>query len=78
MDQSLVHTISWGTSWTNGPESPRLWHAPNPLRGPIAILFISRDAFSDSIATFSGLFSWGIAQVSRDMLQMGYRTDMSV
>ena len=38
------------------------------LRGPVAILFISRDTLSDSIAQ---LFSWGIAQVSRDMLQNG-------
>ena len=42
------------------------------LRGPAAILFISRDTCSDSIAKlFRGLFSWGIAQLSRDILQNG-------
>ena len=41
------------------------------LRGP-AILFILRNTFSDSIAKlFRACFSWGIAQVSRDMLQNG-------
>ena len=42
------------------------------LRGPVAILFISRDTSSDCIAKmFSCLFAWGIAQISRDMLQNG-------
>ena len=42
------------------------------LRGPIAILFISRETFSDSIAKrFCACFPWGIAQVSRDTLQNG-------
>ena len=42
------------------------------LRGPIAILFISRDTCSDSIAKlFCACFLWGIAQLSRDMLQNG-------
>ena len=41
-------------------------------RGPAAILSISRDTCSDSIAIFfSCLFLWGIAQLSRDMLQNG-------
>ena len=45
---------------------------PKDLRGPAAILFISRDAFSDSIATlYRVCFPGGIAQVSRDMLQNG-------
>ena len=42
------------------------------LRGPVAILFISRDTCSDSIAKlFRACFCGGIAQVSRDMLQNG-------
>ena len=47
------------------------------LRGPAAILFISRDTFSDSIANlFRACFpggggGGGIAQVSRDVLQNG-------
>ena len=42
------------------------------LRGPVAILFISRDACNDSIAKlFRACFLWGIAQLSRDMLQNG-------
>ena len=40
------------------------------LRGPAAILFISGNTSSDSIAKmFSCLFLWGIAQISRDTLQ---------
>ena len=42
------------------------------LRGPVAILFISRDTLSDSIAKcFRACFPGGITQVSRDMLQNG-------
>ena len=42
------------------------------FRGPVAILFISRDTCSDSIAKlFRACFLWGIAQISRDMLQNG-------
>ena len=42
------------------------------LRGPAAILFISRDICSDSIAKLlSCLFLCGIAQLSRDTLQNG-------
>ena len=42
------------------------------LRGPVAILFISRDTLSDSIAKcFRACFPGDIAQVSRDMLQSG-------
>ena len=38
------------------------------LRGPAAILFISRDTCSDSIAKlFHACLLWGIAQLSRDM-----------
>ena len=41
-------------------------------RGPAAILFISRDTCSDSIANlFRACFYGGIAQLSRDMLQNG-------
>ena len=49
------------------------------LRGPAAILFISRDTCSDSIAKlFRACFRGGIAQLSRDMLQSGYRRDVPV
>ena len=42
------------------------------LRGPAAILFISRDTCSDSIAKlFCACFLWGIAQLSHDTLQKG-------
>ena len=42
------------------------------LRGPVAILSISRDTCSDSIAkSFRACFCGGIAQLSRDMLQDG-------
>ena len=42
------------------------------LRGPAAILFISRDTCSDSIAKcFCACFYGGIAQLSRDTLQIG-------
>ena len=40
------------------------------LRGPAAILFIWCDTCSDSIAIVSCLFLWGIAQLSRDTLQI--------
>ena len=50
---------------------PEVTDAPL-LRGPVAILFISRDTLSDSIAKcFRACFPGGIAQVSRDMLQNG-------
>ena len=42
------------------------------LRGPAAILWISRDTCSDSIAKmFCASFLWGLAQLSRDTLQNG-------
>ena len=42
------------------------------LRGPAAILFISRDTCCDSIAKlFCACFLWGIAQLSRHTLQNG-------
>ena len=42
------------------------------LRGPAAIIFISRNTCSDSITKlFCACFCGGIAQVSRDMLQNG-------
>ena len=42
------------------------------LGGPVAILSISRDTCSDSIAKlFRAYFCGGIAQLSRDMLQNG-------
>ena len=44
--------------------------AQQDLRGPAAILFISRDTCSDSIAKLShALVLWGIAHISRDTLQ---------
>ena len=53
-----------------------------PLRGPVAMLFIIGDAFSDSIATFFVLASWGWGGVSHKYrgicCKTGYRTDMSV
>ena len=46
--------------------------SPHLLRGPAAILFISRDACSDSIAKlFHACFCGGIAQLPRDTLQNG-------
>ena len=42
------------------------------IRDPAAILFISRDTLSDSIAKlFRACFDGGIAQLSRDTLQNG-------
>ena len=48
-------------------------------RGPIAILFISRDTLSDSIAKcFRACFP-GVSHKYRAICcKMGYRTDMSV
>ena len=46
-------------------------------RGPAAILLISRDVSSDSIAIFVLVFV-SIAQLSRGMLQRGYHTDAPV
>ena len=48
------------------------------LRGPVAILFISRDTCSDSIATVLCLFLWGIANYRAICCKMGYRTDVPV
>ena len=49
------------------------------LRGPVAILFISRDTLSDSIAKcFRACFP-GVSHKYRAICcKMGYRTDMSV
>ena len=44
---------------------------PCELRGPAAILFISRDSCSEYRQTLSSLFLWSIAQLSRDILQNG-------
>ena len=50
---------------------PMLAQRPE-LRGPAAILFISRNTCSDSIAKeFGACFCGGIAQLSRNMLQKG-------
>ena len=60
---------------------PRLGHTPSTagLRGPVAILFISRDTLSDSIAKcFRACFP-GVSHKYRAICcKMGYRTDMSV
>ena len=67
----------WGVGWPNCLDKQFCQHLG--LRGPVAILFISRDTCSDSIAMFfSCLFFWGIAQLSRDTCKMGYRTDVPV
>ena len=49
------------------------------LRGPVAILFISRDTLSDSIAKrFRACFPW-VSHMYREICcKTGYRTDMSV
>ena len=49
------------------------------LRGPIAILFISRDTFSDSIAKRFRVCFPGVSHEYRAIrCKMGYRTDMFV
>ena len=49
------------------------------LRGPAAILFISRDTFSDSIAKLFRACFPGVSHKYRAICcKMGYRTDMSV
>ena len=82
--QAPSHYAWWGGQG-GGDTNCRAAEAPPPsprktpsqlkgsaLRGLAAILFISRDACSDSIAKlFLRMFSWGIAQLSRDTLQNG-------
>ena len=49
------------------------------LRGPAAILFISRDTCSDSIAKFVRTCSCGVSHIYRAICcKMGYRTDVPV
>ena len=49
------------------------------LRGPVAILFIQRDTFSDSIAKLFRACFCGVSHNDRVICcKMGYRTDMSV
>ena len=49
------------------------------LRAPAAILSIPRDTCSDSIVKLFGACLYGgIAQLSRDMLKVGYRTNLPV
>ena len=49
------------------------------LRGPIAILFISRDTCSDSIAKLLRACFCGVSHKYRAICcKMGYRTDVSV
>ena len=49
------------------------------LRGPAAILFISRDACSDSIAKLVRACFYGVSHNYRAICcKMGYRTDVPV
>ena len=49
------------------------------LRGPAAILFISRDTCSDSIAKLFRACFYGVSHSYRVILcKTGYRTDVSV
>ena len=49
------------------------------LRGPAAILFISRDTCSDSIAKLFRACFYGVSHNYRAILcKMGYRTDVPV
>ena len=49
------------------------------LRGPAAILFISRDTCSDSIAKLFRACFYGVSHNYRAIrCKMGYRTDVSV
>ena len=49
------------------------------LRGPAAILFISRDTCSDNIAKCFGACFYGVSHNCRAIrCKMGYRTDVSV
>ena len=58
---------------------PQLLTPPHKLRGPAAILFISRDTFSDSIAKLFRACFPGVSHKYRAICcKMGYRTDMSV
>ena len=52
--------------------------SPFRLRGPVAILFISRDTCSDSIAKLFRACFCGVSHNYRAICcKMGYRTDMS-
>ena len=54
-------------------------HPTGPLRGPAAILFISRDPCSDSIAKLFCACFYGVSHNYRAIRStMGYRTDVSV
>ena len=49
------------------------------LRGPAAILFISRDTCSDSIAELFGACFYGVSHNDHAIrYKMGYRTDVPV
>ena len=58
----------------------RLWEYHDPgLRGPAAILFISRDTCSDSIAELFRACFCGVSHNYRAVrCKMGYRTDVAV
>ena len=63
-----------GTLWTKMGRAQNLKFQPpsiQSLRGPVAILFISRDTRSDSIAKLFRACFYGVSQLLRDMLQDG-------
>ena len=65
---TLPNTFPSYISWV----LPVFLFCSRQLRGPVAILFISRDVCSDSIAKFFRVcFCGGIAHLSRDTLQNG-------
>ena len=54
-------------------------HLLHGLRGPAAILFISRDACSDGVAKLFRVCFYGVSHNYRAICcKMGYRTDVSV
>ena len=73
--KEMVDTIAFFCSVTSG-----LGDRQNEaLRGPAAILFISRDTCSDSIAKLSRACFHGVSHNYRAIrCKMGYRTDVPV
>ena len=70
--------MSLGGSQTS-PELPGSPRTSENLRGPAAILFISRDTCSDSIAKLSRACFCGVSHNYRAIrCKMGYRMDVSV
>ena len=69
------HALSESTTPSRAPYKPH----PSKLRGPAAILFISRDACSDSIAKLFRACFHGVSHNYRAIrCKMGYRTDAPV